>query len=357
MTSYTYTNSLEPVLISQERVLLSICIATYNRADFIGATIESIVSQICDDIEIIIVDGASPDNTHQVVLNYQRLFPQIKYYRLPEKGGVDRDYCKAIEFANGMYCWLFTDDDTLDTNAINTVLTAIKTEEYALIVLNARLCSRDLVHCYRNKFLNFDSNREYTCIEEQEQFFRDVANYLSFIGGVIIRRDLWNERNKELYFGTEFVHVGVIFQKKIDEKILVISNPFISIRMNNSQWNSRAFKIWIITWPQLIWSFSSFSESSRRNVCPRYPSQNLWNLLYYRAMASYSVSDYKNYIKPYSNTFFSKILALIIALLPGVLVNLFFILYASIRRRYWMIEELIKSRNYFINFMSRSVFR
>lgn len=337
-----------------DNIILSICIATYNRANYIGATIESIVSQINSDIEIVIVDGASPDNTQQVVLDYQKKYPQIKYFRLSEKGGVDRDYCRAVEFANGMYCWLFTDDDTLDQNAVNTVLSAIKTGEYSLIVLNAKLCSSDLIHCYRKKFLNFDSNREYNGAEEQESFFSETANYLSFIGGVIIRRDLWNERNKELYFGTEFVHVGVIFQKKINGKILVISDPLISIRMNNSQWNSRAFKIWIITWPQLIWSFSSFSESSRCKVYPRYPSQNLWKLLYYKAMASYSADDYKNYIGHYSNCFFSKILAYIITLLPGVIVNLFFILYALLRRRYWMVEELVKSPNYYLKIFQRS---
>lgn len=343
-------NSQANKTIRKHKILLSICIATYNRANFIGATIESIVSQVNDNIEIIIIDGASPDNTQQVIREYQKNFTQIKYYRLLEKGGVDRDYCKAIEFAKGTYCWLFTDDDILDQNAVNTVLTAIKTKKYALIVLNAKLCSRDLIQCYHKKFLNFNSNKEYTGIDDQERFFSDAADYLSFIGGVIIQRDLWNHRNKELYFGTEFVHVGVIFQEKINGNALIISNPLISIRMNNSQWNSRAFRIWIVTWPNLIWSFSSFSDKSKRKVCPRYPSQNLWKLLYYKAMASYSLYDYKNYIKADSNIYFIKILALIIALLPGTFVNLFFIAYAIIRRRYWMREELIKSQNYLFKF-------
>ena len=43
--------------------LLSICIATYNRADFIGETLDSIIRQLTDEVEIVVVDGASTDAT------------------------------------------------------------------------------------------------------------------------------------------------------------------------------------------------------------------------------------------------------------------------------------------------------
>lgn len=49
---------------------LSICIATYNRADFIGQTLDSIVSQNCDGVELVIVDGNSTDLTPQIMSNY-----------------------------------------------------------------------------------------------------------------------------------------------------------------------------------------------------------------------------------------------------------------------------------------------
>jgi len=330
----------------KSEVILSICIATYNRGKFIGATLESIVAQISEGVEIIVVDGASTDNTKSVVLNYQEKFSYIKYYQLHEKGGVDRDYCRAVELATGMYCWLFTDDDILNCNAIATVMTAIRDGEYALLIANASSYSRDLDICYRNKFVNFSSNKKYSEVTEQEQFFIDMANILSFIGCVIIKRDLWNKRNKELYFGTEFIHVGVIFQEYITEKILFISEPLISIRMNNSQWSNRAFKIWIIKWPQLIWSFRSYSDNSKRKICPRHPEQNLWKLLYYRALGYYSLSEYKNHIQP-SNPNISKFMARLILILPCSLVNLFMIAYASFRHRPWMVEELMQHRRQF----------
>jgi abequosyltransferase len=339
--------------VATKEIILTICIATYNRGGFIGETLSTITPQVTEEIEIIIVDGASTDNTKNVVLGFQEKCQQIKYYRLPEKGGVDRDYCMAVELATGKYCWLFTDDDTLDTNAIRTVMTAIKNNEYALIIVNAALYSRNLACCYVNKFVDYDSNKEYCGLIEQEQFFREMANILTFIGCVVIKRDLWNQRNKELYFGTEFVHVGVIFQAYITEKILFISQPLISIRMNNSQWSIRSFRVWILNWPQIIWSFELFSDDSKRKITPRYPSDHLRRLLYYRATNYYSIKEYRDYVRSNSKMRYTRFLAWTIATLPCVPLNLIMIICALLRRRPWMVKELMSSRCFAVGYFKQ----
>ena len=48
-------------------IRLSICMATLNRAAFIGVMIDSILSQMTEEVELVIVDGASTDGTDQVV--------------------------------------------------------------------------------------------------------------------------------------------------------------------------------------------------------------------------------------------------------------------------------------------------
>ena len=67
---------------------LSVCIATMNRADVIGETLESIVSQARDDVEISqILDGASTDNTREVVEGYRKQrFPALRYVRASSNG-------------------------------------------------------------------------------------------------------------------------------------------------------------------------------------------------------------------------------------------------------------------------------
>ena len=140
--------------------LISICIATYNRAEYIGETLESIIPQVTDEVEIVIVDGASTDGTCDVVKSYIEACKQINYVQLPFKGGVDQDFCKAVEFAKGEYCWLFTDDDLLKPNAISTVLNEI-TKGYSLIIVNAQVMNKDFSKILENKRLRIDTNEIY----------------------------------------------------------------------------------------------------------------------------------------------------------------------------------------------------
>src|SRR4030042_4622527 len=105
--------------------VISSCIATYNRGQFIGETLDSIVPQLADDVELLVVDGASTDNTENVVRRYIDRDFRVRYVRLPAKGGVDQDYCRAAELARGDFCWLFTDDDLLKPGAVAAVKAAI----------------------------------------------------------------------------------------------------------------------------------------------------------------------------------------------------------------------------------------
>ena len=57
---------------AQNSIRLTIAITTRNRAEFIGQTLESIIPQLAEDVELLILDGASTDGTPGVVAEYQR---------------------------------------------------------------------------------------------------------------------------------------------------------------------------------------------------------------------------------------------------------------------------------------------
>ena len=72
-----------------DQIKISMCITTRNRADLIGETLASIISQAGDNIEIVIVDGASTDNTAEVVRGFKQKFispPQ------GDLGGIEKIY-------------------------------------------------------------------------------------------------------------------------------------------------------------------------------------------------------------------------------------------------------------------------
>ncbi len=107
-------------------IKLSICIPTYNFGKFIGQTLDSILPNLREDVEVVILDGGSTDDTTQVVAQRQRDFPQIKYHRQGFRGGIDRDIVKVISMAHGDYCWLFSADDIMMFGAVDKVMHSIK---------------------------------------------------------------------------------------------------------------------------------------------------------------------------------------------------------------------------------------
>lgn len=301
-------------------ITLSVCIATHNRGGFIGETLESIVSQATEQVEIVVLDGASTDNTGDIIRSWQQHFPRLRYFRQNANMGVDHDFAEAVRLADGEYCWLFSDDDILKPGAVSAVLEGIKSG-YGLIVANAEVRNADLSKLLQPTRLSFDIDRVYE-VTEGQRLLSDVGNHLTFIGCVIIKRQLWSGREKEKYFGTYFVHAGVIFQSPLPEDTLVIARPLIAIRYGNAMWLTKYFEIWMFKWPDLIWSFSGYPDSVKLQVCPREPWRDLKNLLLHRAKGTYTIHGYLQWLEPRLDSWWTRAASKAIAYLPGRVVNL-----------------------------------
>jgi abequosyltransferase len=303
------------VIKTMTKPRLSICIATYNRADYIGETLESIIPQLTDEVEIVVVDGASTDDTGIVVGRYAEACRQIRYILLPAKGGFDQDFCKAVEFAKGEYCWLFCDDDLLKPGAINTVLNEAG-KGFSLIVVNAQVMNHDLLKIVATKSLKIKANEIYGELN-LEQLFQRVISYMSFIGCVVIHRDLWLQREKKRYFGTEFVHVGVIFQAPLPSPAFVIAEPYIIIRWGNAQWKPRSFEIWMHKWPKLLSSFTNISEQVRQPYQKTHSWLKLKTIIILRSNKEYTIKEYKKWLAAEDSALWWRMITLIIALVPS----------------------------------------
>jgi abequosyltransferase len=293
---------------------LSICIATYNRANFIGETLDSIIPQLDDDVEILVVDGASTDNTEDVVREFTQKESRIRYVRLSSKGGVDQDYDRSVELARGEYCWLFTDDDLVKPGAVAAVISAIQ-KGYELVVVNAEVRDRELSAILGRRRIVIHENRTYAP-SSTEELFIDALDYLSFIGAVVIRRSIWLSRERKLYFGTEFVHVGVIFQKPLPGPALVIAEPYIIIRFGSGQWTPRSFDIWMFKWPKLVWSFKDISDGAKLSVTRREPWRNFKKLIIQRSEGGYNLLTYRKYFSATRISVLWKLCAWLIACFP-----------------------------------------
>jgi len=104
--------------------LVSVVICTYRRAALVGRAIESVRHQSHRNIEIIIVDDASPDETTDIVRKISD--NRIRYIRHKNNKGLPAARNTGIDLAHGEYVAFLDDDDEWRSDKIHTQLLAIK---------------------------------------------------------------------------------------------------------------------------------------------------------------------------------------------------------------------------------------
>ncbi len=325
--------------------LLTICIATYNRSQHLEKTLENIVcqTQSFDDVEILIADGNSTDSTESVCLKFAAYHANISYIKFDEKGGVDKDYDLAVKNAKGTYCWLFTDDDLIKDGAIQKIY-GLLSSNTDLIVVNSEICDYSLTCVLKKSALDIQATSIINFLNSgRDAFFRLCGTYITFIGSIVIKKSLWTEYPRDIFYGTRFIHVGVISSLHAHTKALVVAEPLIKIRLGNAEWSNISFKVWAELWPKLIWSISGLQDATKKSICPKDPSGNLKFLFWLRAQGSFSKKEFDVFISP-KPIFTVKILALVIALLPQSLPRTIYYLYGLIKRDNLLIYQITDGR-------------
>ncbi len=189
--------------------ILSICIPTYNRANLLAESLDSILESVKgfeNEVEIIISDNASTDNTLDVVREFQKMTPSILYSRNNENV-IDENFFIAITMAHGDYVWLFADDDLMEKNAVKVVVTKIK-EGYNLIISNYSKWDKDFTQLLAPKEYLFNKN---IFIKNHNVLLKKFSIRIQFISSVIIKRSLILSVNNHEYealheFGISYIY-------------------------------------------------------------------------------------------------------------------------------------------------------
>ena len=176
---------------------LSIAIPVYNFADMIPATLESLIPQAkIYNIEIMIFDGCSTDNTQLIIQSYQKKYPLIRYIKALNKGGIDVDMAKTVDLARGKYCWLFSGDDICVDGSISFILSIIEKHEPDLILGRHNECNKNMEVQSQWPILDIKKDRIFNLNKKEDRsLYLEKAltseAFFSFMTGLIINRQTW----------------------------------------------------------------------------------------------------------------------------------------------------------------------
>ena len=171
-------------------MILTICIPTYNRANYLNVCLQNLLPQVDkykEDIEVIVIDNNSTDETNLIVNKYLNDYSFLKYHINESNIGYTGNQIMAYTLPNGFYTAFLSDDDVyLDTLIIN-LLTILYLKKYSFIALNYYSFKKNISEIFKTDFApvnNVEFKRSY-----------DILNYPS-VGhwsGFIINTNLAKE--------------------------------------------------------------------------------------------------------------------------------------------------------------------
>jgi glycosyl transferase family 2 len=110
--------------------LVSVCVPTYNYARFLPRTIESVLAQTHRDLELVVLDDASTDDTPSVVARYAGE-ERLRYERYERNIGLFANFNRCLEVARGEYVKVLCADDWLDPLSLEEGLRALAADPRA----------------------------------------------------------------------------------------------------------------------------------------------------------------------------------------------------------------------------------
>ena len=134
---------------------LSIIVPVDNSSKYLYKCINSLLSQILDDIEIILIDDCSVDNSLNIISNYQKLYPEkIKVLRNPENKGAGYSRNRGLLMATGEYIGFIDSDDYIEPDMYEKMyVTAINNDDIVVTNMDLKYMGLDLSFLSRQLLL------------------------------------------------------------------------------------------------------------------------------------------------------------------------------------------------------------
>lgn len=216
-----------------ECVKVSVIVPIYNAEVFLTQTIDSILRQTYDNLEIILVNDCSRDNSLYICQDFAKKDNRIVIIDKKKNEGVDYARFSGIEVASGDYLMFLDADDWLMVNAVESLTRLALDKNVDIVYANS-------IRVYSNKF-HIHKFREYdkTYVDRTIASEEKKRLSVSFVGINIIPVTMWgNLYSKSLFaeglkksglrFGEDLALGMQLYQRA--ESVYLTSKPVLYYR-------------------------------------------------------------------------------------------------------------------------------
>lgn len=176
---------------------VSLIIPVYNVQDYIEKCMDSVVNQTIDDMEIIIVNDGSKDQSKQKIERYLEKYPKIKYLE-KENGGLSDARNYGLKFATGEYVAFLDSDDYVEKNTYEEMYNLAKKEKSDMVEC-------DFIWEYPNR-IREDIGSLYSSKKEMIEKARVVA------WNKLIKREIIEKTNLQFPVGLRYEDVEFFYK-------------------------------------------------------------------------------------------------------------------------------------------------
>lgn len=196
----------------KELAKISVIVPVYNTGKYLKRCLETIVNQSYKNIEVIVVDDASTDDSPAIITQFLNMYDFVQYYRLPSNGGVGNARNIGISYATGDYIGFVDSDDWIDSNF------------YATLISNVENNNADIGICgIKTEYNNFQSSK-----------MRYLYMYENVIDNIYALHSLTNEYAHD-------IKISPIINNKIYKTSLITKNKILFDSQKRSQDNYFSF--------------------------------------------------------------------------------------------------------------------
>lgn len=188
-----------------KNVKVSVIVPVYNVEKYLAKCLDSLVNQTLPEIEIVVVNDGSPDNSQAIVDDYAARYPEKVRAFIKENGGLSDARNFGVAHATGEYIAFVDSDDWVDIDM------------YELMYNKAIECDSDVVCCPYTEVIDRVVSRKYfgdsmqhfgKSVQESPKILR-YAN--SYAWNKIYRRAFWNNNNFTFPVGCWFEDSALIY--------------------------------------------------------------------------------------------------------------------------------------------------